>query len=528
MDLAGQLALPGAVQVLRFSPDGTKLAGLSESGELVVWEVGSWTLIQQILGVHCIGIHLGRLDFSPDGKALVIGDADHRLRVVDLASGNTKFDIPNAHPEPIASVAWSPNGSVIASGSGYVGGPIQLWDATSGQPLGALEGHTSGVCRLTFSRNGLRLYSASGDQTIRIWDVVQQRCLATLRGSTDVMHGLALSPDGTTLASSCRDGVVAFWKAFPRVEVEPLALTTDRGAFGPAFAPDSRVLAVRCEGAVSLFDLATRTEMEPLPVLGINDIRMVTYSPDGTLLAGGSQSGKIRVWSCLEQRLLQELDGGQGPIHLLRFRSDGTRLFSIDATARVVWWDTSTWQAVRAFPAEFPGAAVAISPDGRLLAVAAKGVQRWLNAETGELLATTASPHRRVVGRINFSGDGSRAASVADDGTVAIWNASSFQLIATFKGYNMSGAHGVGFSPDGRTLATAGGGRDAVKLWDLSTRRQLVTLPAEDSQLSFVEFSPDGKWLAARGMEGKLYLWRAPSWAEIEAEEKRPESGPSP
>jgi WD40 repeat protein len=94
----------------------------------------------------------------------------------------------------------------------------------------------------------------------------------------------------------------------------------------------------------------------------------------------------------------------------------------------------------------------------------------------------------------------------------------------------MQGAHGVAFSPDGRRLATGGGSsRDTVKLWDLSTHRELMTLPGQGSEFSFVVFSPDGRWLAACSrLEGKLHLWRAPSWQEIEAAEQRPESGPSP
>jgi WD40 repeat protein len=201
-------------------------------------------------------------------------------------------------------------------------------------------------------------------------------------------------------------------------------------------------------------------------------------------------------------------------------------LLSVNGEGKVTWWDTLTRQAVRTFTAEpFRGAAV--SPDSRLLLVGAvRGVVRWINAETGELLAATTDAHRHELSGIAFSEDGSRAASVAYDGTLAIWDPSSFQLIYAFKGH-MQGAHAVAFSPDGRRLATGGDGREAVKLWDVSTRRELLILPGQGTLFSYAAFSPDGIWLAACNWKGKLHLWRAPSWEEIEAEEKRLESGKS-
>jgi WD40 repeat protein/serine/threonine protein kinase len=522
----GQLSLPGMVQVLKFSPDGTRLASLSHPDELTVWEVDRWAIVRRIRGVRVVGVNMGALDFSPDSKALVIGDADGHLQVVDLTCGNTDVNIPEAHSDGITSVAWSPNGSIIASGSGFSAGPIRLWDAASGNPLGALEGHTEWICELVFSPDGLRLYSASGDQTIRIWDVGQRQCLATLRGSSHEVYGLALSPDGTTLASACKDGVVAFWSALPRLEEELPRLIELGGFTWAAFAPDSRVLAARREGTVSLFDLATSKEIEQLPALGTDGGYRVAYSPDGTLLVSGSANGKIRVWSRAERRLLRELDSSKELIHLLRFRADGTRLLSVDAKGKAIWWDALTWQAGQTFVVELPGG-VTVSPDGRLLVIGAVGALRWLNAETGELLATTAGPPWAAI-RVAFSRDGSRVASVSQYGSVAIWDPSSFTLITAFKGH-MLGAHGVAFSPDGRRLATGGGtGPDAVKLWDLSTHRELMTLSGQGSVFSFVVFSPDGRWLAACSKEGKLHLWRAPSWAEIEVAENGLESGRSP
>jgi WD40 repeat protein/serine/threonine protein kinase len=522
-DLVAQLALSGDVRVLKFSPDGARLASLSDPGEVIVWDVDQRAEVRRI-PVRLVGTFIGALDFSPDGKALVIGDAGHRLAVVTLAGGTADVNIPEAHSEGITAVAWSPSGSVIASGGGFSPGPIKLWDAASGESLGPMEGDTTFVCELIFSADGLWLYSASGDQTIRIWDVAQRRCLATLRGSNHEVYGLALSPDGATLASACKDGVVAFWSALPRSEEEQPRLIT-LGRFGwPAFSPDSRVLAVPREGTVSLFDLATYKEIEQLPALGADGVYAVAYSPDGTLLVSGSRSGKVRVWSCAERRLLRELDGHSAPAYLLRFRADGTRLLSLDAKGNAIWWDTRTWQAGQPFAVELSGGA-AVSPDGRLLAIGATGALRWLNAETGEPLETTEGPPYPAV-RVAFSRDGLQVAGVCEYGTVALWDPSLFKLvIPPFKGH-MQGAHGVAFSPDGRRLATGGGtDRDAVKLWDLSTHRELMTLSGQGSLFLIVAFSPDDRWLAACSYEGKLHLWRAPSWAQIDAAEKRLPSG---
>ncbi len=506
---------------LKFSSDGRWLACAgyysNRVHEVIVWDVSTWAVVHRIRGVRFMSFW-SAMDFSPDSNALVVGDADHQIKVVDLAGGNTDISIPEAHSEGISSVAWSPNGSIIASGSAFSGGAIRLWDAASGEPLGALKGHTSWICKLVFSTDGLRLYSASGDQTIRIWDVERRQPLATLRGSSHEVYGLALSPDGTTLASASKDGIVAFWPALPRPE-EALPGLIELGTFAwPAFDPDRQVLAVPRAGVVSLFDLATFEEIQQIDALGTDGVWMVAYSPDGTLLVSGSLTGKVRVWSFAERRLLGELDGHAEAIVALHFRADGERLLSIDKHGNAIWWDVSTWQTHETFTVEITGG-MAVSPNGRLLARGDAGALHWFSAETGDLLKKTAGPAHRAV-RAVFSGDGSQVATVSQYGTVALWDPSSFRKITAFQGH-MQGVHGVAFSPAGRRLATGGGtGRDALKLWDLSTTRELLTLPGQGSMFTFVTFSPDDRWLAICSWEGRLHLWRAPSWTEIKATER--------
>jgi WD40 repeat protein len=513
------LSLPGFVWVLKFSPDGRRLACMNGPDEVTVWEVDQWTIVRRIKGLRRWSSLQGALDFSPSGAALVIGDAGHRLQMVDLASGNTNFDIPEAHPEPITAVAWSPSGTVIASASGWSGGPIQLREAASGRPLGKLEGHTSWVSELIFSVDSRWLYSAGADQTIRIWDVAEQRCLAILRGSSDVVFGLTLSPDGATLASACKDGVVAFWDAYPRPEAERSIRITTGQTVRPAFAPDSRVVAVPRGGTVSLFDLRTLEEIEQIPDLGAN-VWSVAYSPDGALLVSGSTGRRIQVWSCVEHRLLRKIDDLDVPPYLMGFSADGRQLLSIGAREKAILWDTRTWQAVRTFTAGAGSACVAaVSPDGRHVVLGGReGTVRWFNGETGELELARSDIHRFAVSGITFSADGTQAASVSDDGTLVFWDPCLLQQVTVFRAYT----HGIGavaFSPDGCRLATGAGNTGAVKLWDMSTHRELILLPGLRST-RFVTFSPDGQWLAACGVEGKLHLWQAPSREEIAAAEE--------
>jgi WD40 repeat protein len=84
---------------------------------------------------------------------------------------------------------------------------------------------------------------------------------------------------------------------------------------------------------------------------------------------------------------------------------------------------------------------------------------------------------------------------------------------------------GAGFSADGSRLITASDGSEALTLWDLGSRRELLRLRTAGYRFVSPRFSADGKLLGCGNWQNELYLWRAPSWAEIDAEEKaRPET----
>jgi WD40 repeat protein len=123
---------------------------------------------------------------------------------------------------------------------------------------------------------------------------------------------------------------------------------------------------------------------------------------------------------------------------------------------------------------------------------------------------------------MSFSYDGRYFGLPSNLGYATVWELSTLREAGTFGGFLMS-ASGVGFSPDNKRLAVGSDGKEAVRIWDLETRQELLTLEGQGSVFFSIEFSPDGNLLGAMNLRGTLHLWRAPSWQEIKEAEAAPE-----
>ena len=212
------------------------------------------------------------------------------------------------HSWPVLSIAFSPDGKVLASGSRDE--TVKLWDVASGRQLRTLSGHGSWVNSIAFSPDGKVLASGSGDKTIKLWDVASGRELRSLSGHTDWVFSVAFSPDGKVLASGSYDSTIKLWDVASGSELRTLSGHTDK-VTSVAFSPDGKVLASGGEDkTIKLWDAASGRELRTLngepkrqeensmaQVEGVtNWVHSVAFSPDGKVVASGSQDNTIKFW----------------------------------------------------------------------------------------------------------------------------------------------------------------------------------------------------------------------------------------
>jgi WD40 repeat protein len=255
-----------------------------------------------------------------------------------------------------------------------------------------------------------------------------------------------------------------------------------------------------------------------------SEVWAMAFSPDGRLLATGSQDGTARLWTPATGQHLRTFTGHTGEVVAVAFSPDGRLLATAsgDKTARV--WDLAGGPAWR-YIHDGEVWAVAFSPDGRLLATGSQdGAARLWDPATGECLHTLTGHAGRVMG-VAFSPDGRLLVTaggdkaegywdpVVDDKTARVWDSATGECLHTLTGHT-SEIVAVAFSPDGRLLATASQNKRA-QLWDPATGERLRKLKGKISEDMAVAFSPDGRLLVTASKDGTARLWDPATGARL-------------
>ncbi len=194
----------------------------------------------------------------------------------------------------ILSVAWSPDGGLLASGS-Y--GTIRLWDTTTGLPLHTLSGHSDWVLSVAWSPDGRLLASGSDDTTIRLWDTTTWQPLHTLSGHFDSIYSVAWSPDGRLLASGSFDSTIRLWDAKTGRQIRALEGHTST-ITSLSFSADGRLLASKSyDGTVRLWNADVWETVAILNESSSNNYADLSFHPKSLILATlGELDTVIRIW----------------------------------------------------------------------------------------------------------------------------------------------------------------------------------------------------------------------------------------
>lgn len=443
-----------------------------------LWDLGEGvrkkTLRGQKGGLNCLA-------FSPDGKTLASGGEGEFIRgedgnlrrdngvfhVWDAVKGKRKHRFSGENMFDIWSVAFSPDGSLLASGDQF--GQIHLVDPNTGKYIKRFEGHSGRVVSISFSADMRTFASGSIDGTLYIWDIASGEKKHTSDGFFNPLTSagsFGVSPDGKTIAlwgsshGMClwnstagerrktpinsllsgqhslggspydKDGNFipakkTWWFVWDRGEVEPTVFTlqSPSGILSYAFSPDKNTIIIgNADGTFRMFDMNRRDYQKQFIEAHKGSVVGVAYSPDGKTIVSGSADKTIKLWDANTMTEKKVFSGDMGALTDVALRADWKTIAAVDNTATIYLWDMETSTQKKLRIAHGVGViSVAFSSDGKLLAVGdVDGAVTILDAESG-VSQRRFTGHKAQVKIVAFAADGKVLASFSDDGVIFLW-----------------------------------------------------------------------------------------------------------
>jgi WD40 repeat protein/mono/diheme cytochrome c family protein len=304
--------------------------------------------------------------FSPDGKLLAAGSYG-RVTVWDLATAKPVKVLTNVLGA-VSDLKFSPNGKLLAVAGGQPSarGDLRLFDTAEWKLVGSLGGHLDSVSCVSWNADGTKLLSSSFDKTVRLWDVKnpkEAKVLHTYTGHSDFVYGVAFGPDGTWYATASKDRTGRIIDTATGKGLFTMS-GTDREVLAVAVHPTSgQVLAAGLDPQISWYDPKTGERARRGGGAG-TATNEIAVDPKGTLVVAGGDDGTIRTADPKTAAQVKSVSGGAPVIYAVAIDPAAKRIASGGSDGLVRVWDAADLRLLVTFWSGADDNWLAVAPEG--------------------------------------------------------------------------------------------------------------------------------------------------------------------